>query len=168
MDTNLTMDQTNFPNLKVKDNNFTNGLSFFSSSDGNKGKFFVVKSITPNTSFAKLNPFWIKKGFDAITSEIERVSKFQDESLLVLTKNYKGSSSLLKAKNFSNIMEIEVVLHPTLNNIQGIVFCPDLNSLDSETILEELRSQGVNNVHQMTKLINHVKKRLKLASYHNI
>lgn len=162
MEYNLNMDQNTFPNLIVKDNNFTYENSYFSSLDVNKGKFFVVKSKTPNTSFAKLNPFWIKKGFDAITCEIERVSKFKDESVLVLTKNEKGSSSLMKANKFSNLMDIEVVLHPTLNNTQGIIYCPDLNSLDSEEILVELRSQGVTNVHQMTKLINHVKKAIGL------
>lgn len=158
MDQFLIKDQTNFPNLIVKDNTFSNGPSFFSSADGNKGKFFIVKSISPGSSFAKLNPFWIKKGIDAITMDIERVSKFQEDSLLVLTKSERGSLTLIKAKKFSNNMDIEVLAHPTLNNIQGIIFCPDLNSMDSESI----RPQGIVNVHQMTKMINHIRKAIGL------
>lgn len=156
-DLNIIKNYNNFPLLGNSRNFPLNADSFFSSSERDKvkGTYFLVKS--KSNEFMNLNPFWIQKGFDGITTDIEKINKQRDGSLLVLTKNQKGSLALKKAVKFGNLYDITVEEHPYFNNTQGLIYCYDLKSLDQNEILKELESQAVVNVHAMTKLVNGVR-----------
>lgn len=157
--TNIINDFNNFPVLENKRSFALNQDSFFSNSESNKnkGSYFVIKSSPNDKEFMNLNPFWIQKGFDGITTDIERISKQRDGSLLVLSKSERGSLALKKAVRFSNLFDISVEEHPFLNNTKGLIYCYDLKQMEQNEILKELESQGVVYVHAMTKLVNGVR-----------
>lgn len=154
----------NFPTLDNNRNFHVNQESFFLNPDKekNKGTYFLVKSKENDPEFLNLNPFWIQKGFDGITTEIERISKQKDGSLLVLSKSERGSSALKKASKFGNKFNITVEEHPSFNNTQGLIYCYELKQMNQTDILDELQNQGVINVHAMTKLINGVRSAIGL------
>lgn len=157
MDPNLHVN--NFPLLGNSRNFPLNKNSFFSSSEREnvKGTYFLIKPKVNENDFMKLNPFWIQKGFDGITTDIEKISKQRDGNLLVLTKSQKGTLALKKAIRFGNLFDITVEEHPYFNNTQGLIYCYDLKQMEVNDILKELESQGVVNVHAMTKLVNGVR-----------
>lgn len=161
---NVVKDSNNFPNLNTNRNFAVNQESFFLNPDKEKikGTYFLVRSKDNDQEFLNLNPFWIQKGFDGITTDIEKISKQKDGSLLVLSKNERGSTALKKAAKFGNKYDISVEEHPSFNNTQGLIYCYELKQMDQSEILEELQNQGVINVHAMTKLINGVRSSIGL------
>lgn len=161
---NVVKDSNNFPNLNNNRNFHSNQESFFLNPDKEKvkGTYFVVRPKDNNQEFLNLNPFWIQKGFDGITTDIERISKQKDGSLLVLSKSERGSTVLKKAVRFADKYDISVEEHPSFNNTQGLIYCYELKQMSQNDILEELQNQGVINVHAMTKLINGVRSSIGL------
>lgn len=157
--TNIINDFNNFPVLENKRNFAANQDLFFPNAENNKNKgtYFVIKSSHNDKEFINLNPFWIQKGIDGITTDIERISKQRDGSLLVLSKSEKGSLALKKAARFGNLFDISVEEHPFLNNTKGLIYCYDLKQMEQNDILKELESQGVVYVHAMTKVVNGVR-----------
>lgn len=95
---NVVKDSNNFPNLNNNRNFHSNQESFFLNADKEKvkGTYFVVRPKDNNQEFLNLNPFWIQKGFDGITTDIERISKQKDGSLLVLSKSERGSTYVVQ------------------------------------------------------------------------
>ena len=62
--------------------------------------------------------------------------------------NKKQKESLLRLQKFHDL-RVQVSLHSSLNTCKGVVRCPDLKGVSEEEILEEMREQGVINVHRI-------------------
>lgn len=150
-------DKTDFPNnnrVTLNDKTVFPELSFFNKKNKNEGKFLIMKSLESEKSFANLSPFWIKKGVDGITADTSKIMKQKDGTLLICTNSNKGTDNLLKATAFGGIMKINVEEHRSLNDRQGIIYCPDLNNVEITDILSELKEQSIKQIHPMTKLVD--------------
>lgn len=136
------------------------GNSFFSSKQNNvnkNGKFYVIQSLVSGKKLSELNPFYLKKGFDNITTHIKDIIKQKDGSILLSTLNETGNKKIAKATKFIDI-DIQVTEHSKLNNSQGIIYCRDLIGMDKDDIQNELKDQGICDVYIMNKLVNSVRK----------
>lgn len=142
--------------VSLNDNAVFPGLSFFNNSKNktDDGKFVIMKPIETGKNFANLSPFWIKKGVDGITADTVKIIKQKEGSLLIRTNSSKGTANLLKSTTFGGIMNIKVEEHHSLNDRQGIIYCPDLNNEDLNEILKELENQNIKLVHAMTKSVD--------------
>lgn len=163
MESNELTSNSNFNSL----NDYTSfpELSFFNNkkSKSDEGKFVIMKSTDTEKNFANLSPFRIQKGVEGITADYIKIMKQKDGTLLIRTNTNKGTSSLLKNATFGGIFDIKVEEHQSLNDRQGIIYCPDLNSEEVSDILNELKNQNIKHVHAMTKFIDN--KLLRMGLY---
>lgn len=73
---------------------------------------------------------------------------------LLRTSSTEIIEKLTKMTELTDGTKIEIVPHPTLNTVQGIVYDPDTINKDEKSILEYLDSQGVHAVRRIQKRIN--------------
>ncbi|XP_055589844.1 uncharacterized protein LOC129742025 [Uranotaenia lowii] len=69
----------------------------------------------------------------------------------VTTSSLEVAEKLLSMTTLLDKTEIEVVLHPTLNFVQGVVYQPDCIDFKEEDILNEIESDGVTAVRRIMK-----------------
>lgn len=89
--------------------------------------------------------------------------------LMVAVKEAKGAhyvirttskmvvESLLKLDELTDGTKIEVIPHPNLNIVQGIIYDTDTINIEAEEILIELSEQNVIQVRRITKMSNGVR-----------
>ncbi|XP_036322389.1 uncharacterized protein LOC118736404 [Rhagoletis pomonella] len=118
----------------------------------NQPKYLTISST--NNQLAKLSPFIIKKGIDAISTQIDSIKQLKDGSLLVLARNSKIADKFLKTKTLSNVCPITVKLQENLNTVKGMIYAPCLNFVKEEEIIEELKSQGVSGIYKFTRTLD--------------
>lgn len=98
-----------------------------------------------------------------VGTSIELAVGTKEARALNATREGRGSRYLMRASS-ANVIEklskmteltdgtkIEIVPHPTLNTVQGIVFDADSINRDEKSILEFLESQGVQAVRRIKK-----------------
>lgn len=73
---------------------------------------------------------------------------------LLRTKSRIISDKLMKITELCDGTRVEIVPHPTLNTVQGMVYEPDSLDVDEKLIEQELKSQGVLAVRRIKKRVN--------------
>lgn len=73
---------------------------------------------------------------------------------LLRTSSKSIVDKLTKLTELIDGTKIEIILHPTLNTVQGIVYEPDSISTDEKVIEENLSSEGVQAVRRIKKRVN--------------
>lgn len=73
---------------------------------------------------------------------------------LLRTSSIDVVEKLTKITELTDGTKIEIVPHPTLNTVQGIVYDPDSINKDEKSILEYLESQGVHTVRRIKKRVS--------------
>lgn len=75
---------------------------------------------------------------------------------------------LIKITQLTDGTEVEIVPHPTLNMVQGVVYDPDTINKEETVILDNLKAQGVQSVRRIKKRVNGVLKNtpLLVLSFH--
>lgn len=112
-----------------------------------------------NTQTPLPNPF-------IITASIEVAVGAKEVKKVGMVKEGRGTRYLLRT-NLKSIYRkltgitrltdgtvVEVISHPTLNKVQGTVFEADSTDVDEETLLNHLKSQGIQAVRRITKKVN--------------
>ena len=112
-------------------------------------RFLVVKSLDENRTFAKVSPFVISKALKGLAGEPKDVRKLASGELLVECAKKAHSDNLLKSTVFADI-PVDVSAHKTLNYCKGVVRSRELGLSTEEEIMEELSSQNVSSVRQIT------------------
>lgn len=87
---------------------------------------------------------------------------------ILRTSSKKIIDSLMTITELTDGTQIEIVAHPTLNTVQGLVYDSDTINKDEQLIQEYLRTQGVHSVRRIKKRVNGTLKNtpLLVLSFH--
>ena len=116
---------------------------------GNWPRFIVVKSASEERPLSKLSPIAVQKGFQAIAGTLKSTKRLRDGSFLVECSRKTQAENLLKTVNFVD-RPVHVSLHETLNSSRGVIVCRELSDMPEIEIRDELKTQGVVEVHRVT------------------
>lgn len=126
-----------------------------------KQKDIDSETQTPNNSRQRplSNPFIVGASIDVAVGldEAKKVivnKEGRGSRYLLRTRSKIAFDKLRKVSKLTDGTEIEVIVHPTLNIVQGVVYEPDCTEIDEATVLSYLESQGVKSVRRITKRIN--------------
>ncbi|XP_055590937.1 uncharacterized protein LOC129743017 [Uranotaenia lowii] len=105
------------------------------------------------------NPFLIGKSVErAVGStnlkQLEAIKEGQGAQYILRTSSPEISQKLLLMTTLLDKTPVEVVLHPTLNSVQGVVYQPDTVDMKEDEILTEIESEGVLAVRRIMKRDN--------------
>ena len=107
-------------------------------------RFLVVESGIPDKPLTKCNIFTVGKWFEGVSSQL--VGRFWKEgSIFIVDCPSAKVSDMLMRRNGSTFitLPIKVSAHRSRNTSKGVIWCPDLEGLPEEEILENLQNQGV-------------------------
>lgn len=91
----------------------------------------------------------LSKALKCGVGTLEVVKRLQRGNILVQTTNKSYSESLLKLTNLADV-PVRCTAHRTLNSSKGVVRCRDLTLCNKQEIIDELQSQGVSDVFNIT------------------
>lgn len=90
----------------------------------------------------------VKEARTIIASREGRGSRY-----LLRTSSKTLFDKLTKITELTDGTEVEIVPHPTLNTVQGVVYDPDTINKDEQSILDYLKPQGVHAVRRIKKRV---------------
>ena len=79
-----------------------------------------------------------------------KISELRNGTLLIEVRNEEQSKNIQKIEVLAGV-KVKVTPHSTLNTIRGTIRYNNLPRYDNDTILKELRSQGVTNLYQVKR-----------------
>ena len=123
-------------------------MNFFLQKD-NLPTFIVAKSASEERPLIRLSPFAAQKGFQAIVGTLKSSKRLRDGSFLVECSRKTQAENLLKTVNFVD-RPVHVSVHKTLNSSRGVIRCRELTDMSETEIRDELKTQGVVEVHRVT------------------
>ena len=113
-------------------------------------RFMVITSASEEKPLSKLSPFAVQKGFQAIAGTLKSTKRLRDGSFLVeCSRRAAQAENLLRTTTFVD-RPVHVSMHKTLNSSRGVIRCRELSLLSEAEIRDELKSQGVVEVHRVT------------------
>ena len=112
-------------------------------------RFIVMTSASEEKPLSKLSPFAVQKGFQAIAGTLKSTKRLRDGSFLVECSRRAQAENLLRTTTFVD-RPVHVSMHKTLNSSRGVIRCRELSLLSEAEIRDELKSQGVVEVHRVT------------------
>lgn len=112
-----------------------------------------------NKTIPLSNPFIIGVTIDVAVGQEEAKKVLASKEgrgsrYLLRTKSKTAFHKLSKITKLTDGTEVEVIPHPTLNSVQGVVYEPDCKDVAESVILGYLKSQGVKSVRRITKRVN--------------
>ena len=114
----------------------------------------MVKSASEEQPLSKLSPFAVQKGFQAIARTLKRIARtlkstkrIRDGSFLVECSRKTQAENLLKTVNFVD-RPVHVSVHKTFISFRGVIRCRELSDMSEIEIRDELKTQGVVEVHK--------------------
>ena len=122
-------------------------------------RFMVMTSASEEKLLSKLSPFAVQKGFQAIAGTLKSTKRLRDGSFLVECSRRAQAENLMRTTTFVD-RPVHVSMHKTLNSSRGVIRCRELSLLSEAEIRDELKSQGVVEVHRVT-----VKKEVKAPCF---
>lgn len=118
----------------------------------NEPIYLVMRRTNSDETLSNVSPFLIKKAIDGTCgSEVLECKKTRNGTWLIKTKNNTQANNLATLIGLTNTISVEVTLHQSLNQSKGVIYCPDLNGMEENDILEELKSQKVQEVKKNTE-----------------
>lgn len=102
--------------------------------------FLIIHS--PSQELKNISPFAINKGIKGICGEVNLIKRLRSGDILIETKNYRQSQSLMNMEKFVDIT-VNVSPHRSLNTSRGVISEIDLLNVSDEEIREELADQNV-------------------------
>ena len=115
-------------------------------------RFLVVESDTPDHPLSRCNIFAVNTWFKGVSTQlVGRVSKAGTGFLVDCPS--ERVARLLLGRNGSKFISltVRVSAHRSLNSSKGVIWCPDLEGIEEEEILANLRSEGVSRVERCFK-----------------
>ena len=119
-------------------------------------RFVLLSSANEEKPLSKLSPFAVQKGFQAIAGTLESTKKPRDGSFRMECSRRTQAENMLKTVTFvgpchchSSSLSCSCV-HTTLNSSRGVIRCRELSDLSEVEIRDELKTQGVVEIHRVT------------------
>ena len=143
-----------FSNQTPNDNEHNKSLNSQGAKNKNEetwSRYMVVEAEDPAVPLTKLSPFAIAKGFQGISTSI-KIKRMKPGVFLLDCPDPKISKTVQgwNGKIFVD-RKIKVSPHRSLNTSRGVIHCRDLDETPVEEIQEELKVQGVTQVHRVTR-----------------
>ena len=108
--------------------------------------------MAPNRPLTKCNIFAAKKWFKGVSTLLfGRVRKAGNFFLVDCRKEIVSKMLLIRNGTTFMFLKIKVSAHKNLNSSKGVIWCPDLESLEDAEILDNLRVEGVSQVERCMK-----------------
>jgi len=111
-------------------------------------RFLIIESTCAEKPISKLSPFAISKGIQGLAGEPKSVRKLRSGHLLVEVDRESHARNLLRSTKLVDT-PIKVSAHRTLNSKKGVIRCRDILDCSDEEILENLKSQHVQEVRRI-------------------
>ena len=118
---------------------------------------FLLLSFPDDTESSLTNPFHLNRAITRF-GEAVRITRRSDGKLEIEMRTAESACKLLNSstltiqtKHISRTVPIAVRQHPTKGFVTGVITVPDLEDVDEEDILEELRDQGVQRVRRLKR-----------------
>ena len=139
--------------LKPKSRNFDKGMmqilpGIYELVSYNK---FIVLRLE-NDVFQNISPFKANREIVSICGCEPKIRPQDDGTLLVEVSSLEQSEKLLKMKSLVG-RKVTCFPHPIHNQCRGVIYAPELLSLDTEEIQQELNEQNVVKVVRMRKKV---------------
>jgi hypothetical protein len=118
------------------------------------GKYFVLECNKSDKSMKNVNPFLVGKLIENLFPKgVYGTRRIGNGNILVHSKAENYATTTVGEHSLSPDLDykIKVSLHVNLNQSKGKVFCPELNSLTNEEILDELKAEKVIGVRRMMR-----------------
>ena len=113
-----------------------------------EGPCFLLMSRTDKGSFARVNPFTLRRGLDQLVGPLETVKPIRSGALLVRTRASSQTATLMACREIAGL-SISVATADRLNAREGVVRSEALVSLSNQELLDELAEQGVVRVQRL-------------------
>ena len=127
------------------DDDSDSDTDLFTTND-NWPRYIVLTSASEEKPLSKLSPFEVQKGFQAIAGTLKSTKRLRDGSFLVQCSRKAQADNFLKTETFFD-RPVHVFVHKTLNSSRGTIRCQELFNLSVLEIRDELKTQGVAEVH---------------------
>lgn len=104
------------------------------------------------------NPFLIQKSVEEILGAdarelVSAIKEARGSRYVLRTFSRNALEKLLQMRNLIDGTPVEVIMHPSLNSSQGMIYDEDTITLDVKEIQANLASQNVVNVRRITKRV---------------
>ena len=109
-------------------------------------RFVSLTSASEEKPLSKLSPFAVQNGFQAIAGTFKSTKRLRDGTFFVECSRRAQAKNLLKTVTFVD-RPVLVSVHKTLNSSRGVIRCRELSDLSEVEIRDELKTQGVVEVH---------------------
>ena len=145
MQTNKNQNKRNRPN----DNDSDSDNEIF-LNDSNFPRFLIMSSTSEDFPLTKLSPFAIQKAFIGIAGNgLKSTKRLRNGSFLIECVKKHQANNLLRTVKIVD-RPVKVTIHKALNSSKGVIRCRELLDLTENEIRDELRTQGVVEVHRVT------------------
>ena len=115
-------------------------------------RFFTIHTNPPMPPITKLSPFAIEKAMRGLIGTVQSVKKiFRKDKipeLLVEVLTDAQSRNMFKVTHLANV-PVVVLEDSRLNQSKGVIRTKELDDVDEDEILEDLKPQGVTSVRRM-------------------
>lgn len=117
-------------------------------------RFLTLSRNEENSSVTMemVSPFLIQKIIEINAGKNVEIKKLRNGTYLLKTNTFAQATNLCKIKKFSDTINVKIEEHSRLNTSKGVVFCPGLQYVSDQEIIENM--QGVVEIKRMMKKVN--------------
>ena len=150
-DPDMIFDQEELDEIKAQHTKFREQQ--ISKKQNNKywPKFFQIFT-NDDKPITTLSPFFLQKAIYGLVGTVKKIQKiFRKEQVPYLLVEVSTHQQSLNIMNVTQLAEVPVVVleDSKLNSSKGVIRTKELDDMEEEDILEELKPQGVTSVRRM-------------------
>jgi len=112
-------------------------------------RWFIIQGANSDTPLSKLSAFVIEKAIKCSVGTVSTVKRMRSGDLLVEATSAAQGKCISKLTSLA-ITAVTVSAHRTLNTSKGVIRCRELIDCDKAEIMEELKTQGVSDINNIT------------------
>ena len=112
-------------------------------------RWFIIQGASSDTPISKLSPFIIEKAIKCSVGTVSTVKRMRSGDLLVEAASAAQGKCISNLTSLANTAVI-VSAHRTPNTSNGVIRCRELIDCDKAEIFEELKTQGVSDINNIT------------------
>jgi len=115
----------------------------------NYHRWYIIQGTDQGAPLSKLSAFIIDKALKAAAGNLKTVKRLQKGDILVEVSSAVQSRCISELSSFAGC-PIQVTPHRTLNISKGVIRCSELQNCNKEEILEELKTQQVQDIQNIS------------------
>lgn len=117
-----------------------------------KGKFYLIKHGDRNKTLQQISAFLVSRVITSLLKgQPKSIKLLRSGDYLIECGSKEQVHALLQLKSLNSDTPVQIVEHPSLNLVRGVIKCPYLGNLTEDEIVDELREQGVIGAKRLNK-----------------